>query len=105
MRDTAQIHPFWYAFADYCTAALAWALFFFLRKALLQQPLIVNGMPTVDTNFFLGVFLIPAGWVTLFSLISSYHSIYKKSRLNEFTSTFVCCAIGSVILFFRAAAG
>ncbi|HVG12281.1 MAG TPA: sugar transferase [Flavisolibacter sp.] len=94
------IHPSWYALSDYCTAALAWALFFFLRKVLLHQPVLIGGVLTADANFFLGILFIPAGWVALFSLISSYHSIYRKSRLNEFTNTFICCAIGSVILFF-----
>ncbi len=94
------IHPFWYALSDYCTAAAAWAIFFFLRKVLLHQPIRVGGMLTVDANFFLGIVFIPAGWIMLFSLISSYHSIYRKSRLNELTNTFVCCAIGSVLLFF-----
>ena len=97
---SSPIHPFWYALSDYCTASLAWGLFFFLRKVLLQQPTWVGGRLTVDANFLLGIVLIPACWVMLFSFISSYHSIYRKSRLNEFTNTFICCAIGSVILFF-----
>ena len=64
------------------------------------QPLFIGGWLATDLQFWLGVTLIPLGWVILFFLISSYHSIYKKSRVNEFTNTITCCAIGSVVLFF-----
>ena len=88
------IHPFWYTIADYITASLAWIIFFFLRKTLLNQPL------ETDKNFWLGIFFIPLGWIIIFGLVGSYNSIYKKSRLTEFTSTFICTLIGCTALFF-----
>src|SRR4029079_1092261 len=53
-----------------------------------------------DEHFWLGSFLIPVGWVLMFALIGSYNSIYKKSRLKEFTTTFVGAVIGCIVLFF-----
>jgi polysaccharide biosynthesis protein PslA len=88
------IHPYWYTIADYVTAGIAWMVFFFLRKLLLNQPLLT------DTKFWMGIFLIPVGWVLIYGLVGSYRSIYKKSRLNEFTVTFICTLTGSIILFF-----
>src|SRR5215203_2815531 len=88
------IHPFWYTIADYITAALAWILFFFLRKIILGQPL------ETDKKFWLGIFFIPLGWIIIFGLVGSYNSIYKKSRLTEFTTTFICTLIGCTGLFF-----
>lgn len=88
------IHPFWYALADYSSAALAWGSFYFVRKWLLNEPY------TINYKFWLGVLFIPAGWLVLYSLIGSYHSIYKKSRLAEFTNAFVCALIGCTVLFF-----
>ena len=88
------IHPFWYTIADYITAALAWILFFFVRKILLGQPL------ESDKKFWLGIFFIPLGWILIFGLVGSYNSIYKKSRLTEFTTTFICTFIGCIGLFF-----
>src|SRR5215203_3337169 len=88
------IHPFWYTIADYITAALAWILFFFLRKIILGQPL------ETDKKFWLGIFFIPLGWIIIFGLVGSYNSIYKKSRLTEFTTTFICTLIGCIGLFF-----
>jgi polysaccharide biosynthesis protein PslA len=88
------IHPYWYTIADYVTAGIAWMIFFFLRKLLLSQPLLT------DPKFWMGIFLIPVGWVLIYGLVGSYRSIYKKSRLDEFTITFICTLSGSIILFF-----
>jgi exopolysaccharide biosynthesis polyprenyl glycosylphosphotransferase len=88
------IHPFWYAFVDYIMAALAWALFYFVRKSILSEPF------TTGPKFWLGVVFIPFGWLTLYGLVGSYNSIYKKSRLTEFTKTFICSTIGCIVLFF-----
>jgi polysaccharide biosynthesis protein PslA len=94
MSSPKHLQPFWYALTDYFTAAAAWASFFFVRKGLLHQDFII------DTKFWLGILLIPFGWLALFALVGSYYSIYKKSRLVEFTTTFICCFIGSIVLFF-----
>ena len=88
------IYPFWYALADYSSAALAWGCFYFARKALLNEAY------TVNYKFWLGVVFIPAGWLVLYGLIGSYRSVYKKSRLAEATNAFVCALIGCIVLFF-----
>jgi polysaccharide biosynthesis protein PslA len=88
------IHPSWYALSDLLTSAIAWMLFYFLRKKILGQPL------DIDDKFWMGIVLIPLGWVTLYALIGSYNDVYKKSRLTEFTNTFVCSLIGCMVLFF-----
>ncbi|MDQ3279208.1 MAG: hypothetical protein M3Q06_12845, partial [Bacteroidota bacterium] len=88
------IQPFWYALADYGSAALAWGLFYFARKALLNEGY------SVDYKFWLGTVFIPVGWLLLYGLIGSYRSVYKKSRLSEATNAFVCALIGCTALFF-----
>ena len=101
MKSTKRyINPTWYAVVDYMAAAIAWAVFYFVRKDLLEQELYTGNRLHVDQNFWLGVSLIPVGWLILFALIGSYNSIYKKSRLGEFTQTFIIVLIGSIILFF-----
>jgi exopolysaccharide biosynthesis polyprenyl glycosylphosphotransferase len=94
MASKKYIHPYWYTIADYITAAISWMIFYFLRKLLLVQPL------QTDQKFWLGIFFIPVGWLLIYGLVGSYNSIYKKSRLTEFTTTFVCTIIGCVALFF-----
>jgi exopolysaccharide biosynthesis polyprenyl glycosylphosphotransferase len=88
------IHPFWYAFSDYLTAAVAWTLFFFVRKLLLGQVFMT------DIKLWLGMIFIPFGWLILYALVGSYNSVYKKSRLAEITKAFVCTAVGGIVLFF-----
>lgn len=88
------IHPGWYAVADYVTAAIAWSVFYFLRKEILKEPF------NIDYTFWLGVFFIPAGWLVLYALVGSYNSVYKKSRLTEFSKTFICTFLGCMLLFF-----
>jgi polysaccharide biosynthesis protein PslA len=88
------ISPVWYAVIDFFTAALAWAAFYFLRKKILGEPF------SIDYKLWLGIVFIPAGWLLLYGIVGSYKSIYKKSRLTEFTNAFVCSIIGCMILFF-----
>lgn len=88
------IQPTWYVLSDNVMASIAWMIFFFLRKELLDQPM------QTDQNFWLGIFFIPVGWLILYALVGSYNSVYKKSRLTEFTKTFVCSVIGCIVLFF-----
>ena len=94
------ISPKWYAIVDFFTALIAWAVFYFLRKILLNQVIIWSGIAQVYHTFWLGVLFIPLGWIMLYLLVGSYESLYKKSRLKELTKTFICSVIGCTILFF-----
>ena len=100
MNAGKQISIAWYVVIDYITASLAWACFFFTRKSLLDETISNAGQLQVDYKFWLGITLIPAGWLILYTLVGTYHSLYKKSRLFEFTITFVCSLIGNIFLFF-----
>jgi exopolysaccharide biosynthesis polyprenyl glycosylphosphotransferase len=93
------INPAWYAASDYLTTALAWGVFFILRRRMLSEPTAHQSILS-DERFWLGIFLIPFGWLGLYAITGSYRSIYKKSRLAEFTKTFTGCIIGTVVLFF-----
>ncbi len=54
-----------------------------------------------DPFFWRVVFIIPFFWLILFLLTGSYRtSLYEKSRLNEFTATFITSLIGSLLIFF-----
>lgn len=93
------IHPLWYAVADYFTTATAWAVFYIIRKLLLQEEVSATIIVS-DEKFWGGTFFIPLGWLSLYTAMGSYLSIYKKSRLTEFTKTVVGCFVGTVVLFF-----
>lgn len=100
MKGQRQISIAWYACTDYITACLAWIAFFISRKYLLKQDIITDGKLQIDYTFFLGALLIPVCWLILYLLVGAYRGLYKKSRLFEFTSTFICSLIGTILIFF-----
>jgi exopolysaccharide biosynthesis polyprenyl glycosylphosphotransferase len=100
MKSAQKIPAAAYVLMDLFTNALAWALFFFVRKWILRETEADNGELVVNNRFWLGVIFIPLGWLMLYTLVGSYKHLYKKSRLFELTSTFLCSLIGSLLLFF-----
>lgn len=100
MKNARQISITWYAVTDFITAALAWGVFYFLRKNILGEEITRDGVIQVNYTFWLGITVIPLGWLVLYALVGSYHSLYRKSRLFEFTNSFVCSIIGCIVLFF-----
>ena len=100
MSSGKQISIAWYAVLDFITAALAWGCFFFIRKALLHQVISNSGKLQINSRFWLEIVSIPACWLILYAMVGAYHSLYKKSRLFEFTSTFMCSLLGCIVLFF-----
>jgi polysaccharide biosynthesis protein PslA len=100
MKNKNTLNISWYAISDFFTAMLAWITFYFLRKCMLQEPLVENGYLNISSRFWLGIILIPAGWLVLYTLAGSYQHLYKKSRFLEFTKTFICTFLGVIILFF-----
>lgn len=100
MKTDRPIHIAWYAVSDFLTAALAWAVMYFLRKYYLGLDISSNGQLAVDDKFWLGIILVPSGWLIMYTLVGAYNSLYKKSRLQEFTTTFICSLIGTTFLYF-----
>src|SRR6266404_536912 len=100
MKKNNQIPIALYAITDLVMASLAWAIFYFVRKSLLKQDLSSDGRLQINDQFWLGVTFIPLGWIMLYTIVGTYRSLYKKSRLFEFTTTLICSLIGCIILFF-----
>jgi exopolysaccharide biosynthesis polyprenyl glycosylphosphotransferase len=100
MRHQHKIQITWYVLSDFIAASLSWALFFILRKFLLDEPRHILQQVFTDSNFWMGIVLIPAGWILLHALFGTYVSLYTKSRLNELILSFFTTLIGSMILFF-----
>jgi polysaccharide biosynthesis protein PslA len=95
-----KIHISWYVLSDFFSAVLSWMILYFTRRSLLSEPLFMDGTIFLNNRFWLGLSLIPAGWIVFYALTGTYHSLYKKSRLNEFSRTAVSSLIGCTILFF-----
>lgn len=90
-----------YLLSDYITSAIAWALFFWFRKTQIEFPFNFEWHEVQnDPKFWMGLFLIPFGWLVLYGIQGLYHNVYRKSRLKELAQVFVSCVIGVVVLFF-----
>jgi polysaccharide biosynthesis protein PslA len=100
MPAKKRIHSNWYLFSDYITAILAWVVLYFIRRLLLQEPVIVDHYVYLNERFWRGITLIPLAWLIFYGLVGSYHSLYNKSRFGEFNRTLVCCLIGCTVIFF-----
>ncbi|MES1160411.1 MAG: sugar transferase [Bacteroidota bacterium] len=94
------INILWYILSDYFTALVASVIFHFSRRLLLSEPIFANGQLVLTPRFWLGSITIPLCWLILYAMVGSYTSLYKKSRLNDLTNTFIYSIIGCSIVFF-----
>ena len=100
MKQNKPIHIAWYVFSDFIMASLAWAIMYFLRKYFLGLQVSDDGELNTDKTFWLGVSLVPLGWLILYTLVGSYRSLYRKSKFQEISTVFVCSLIGTSFLYF-----
>jgi len=100
LQPGRKIHITWYVLSDYISAILSWMVLYFTRRYLLDEKIFSDGKLFLNDRFWYGIILIPVGWIIFYGLTGTYHSLYKKSRLNEFSSTILSGLIGCTILFF-----
>ena len=87
------------AVLDYCSAVLAWLVFFPYRLELLGKSHFLQAWQLMQPKDFIVAFvLVPGGWLYLYLLSGTYFDLYRKSRVNEVNRTLVSCIIGSVLI-------
>lgn len=90
-----------YLVCDILSAMLAWAALFLFRKAVLEQVGFEDvNMVFRDNNFWLGLAIVPIGWLLLYAFMGAYRDVLRKARLKELIETLLATFIGVVILFF-----
>ena len=90
-----------YIIADTLSAMLAWGLLFLFRKVALEH----TGFSDVadvfnDSNFWLGLIPVPAGWLSLYTIQGAYRNVLRRARLTELLDTLLASLIGVVAIFF-----
>jgi exopolysaccharide biosynthesis polyprenyl glycosylphosphotransferase len=100
MQQNKRIYIGWYIFSDYIAAVITWVILYFTRRLLLGEPVYINHEIYLNSRFWLGISILPVCWLIFYAMVGSYNSLYKKSRLNEFTITFICTLIGCTVIFF-----
>ncbi len=86
---------FGFVVMDWFMTSISWAVFYFLRKILIEKELFA-----VDANFYLGVILIPFFWLFLFLLQGTYFDVKRQYRLKILSQSIVSVLIGTVLIFF-----
>lgn len=90
-----------YAFFDFLAAALSWAGFFIYRKKVIEPQIFGIEIPVeFNSDFILGLIIIPLFWLTFYYITGFYKNIYRRSRLIELGQTFLTSIIGVVFIFF-----
>lgn len=100
MHQSKKIHSNWYVCSDYIAAVLAWIILYFTRRYLLEEAITVQQRLYLNDRFWWGISLLPLCWLIFHTLLGSYKSLYQKSRLNEFSLTFISSLIGCILVFF-----
>ncbi len=98
MRDRRRKDIIIYGIFDFIMALLAWACFFAYRKSGENESFSWNMLD--DRNFYIGIILIPLGWVLLYSIFDEYKDLYRKSRIKTIARTFWLILVGVLFLFF-----
>lgn len=95
------LQTFKYVLADYVSAALAWSLFYLYRKFYIE-PDKFGILPEniFDTQYVLGIIILPLGWLLAYYLTGFYKNVYRKSRINELMQTLATSIIGVTFIFF-----
>lgn len=88
-----------YKTADFIAAALAWMLFFILRKQS-ENPAASFTRFFEDQKLYSGLLLIPVFWLLLYHIFDKYKDLYRYSRLEVIKRTLIISFFGSLILFF-----
>lgn len=88
-----------YLLCDFLAALLSWATLFFFRKANLEH-LPLDGTVLADRNLWLGLAVVPLGWIVLYTLQGTYRNVLRKARVKELLDTLLATLIGVVAIFF-----
>jgi exopolysaccharide biosynthesis polyprenyl glycosylphosphotransferase len=91
---------FFYIVLDIVAALLAWTTLYYFRKFYIEHFKADIETPFRDTNFYVGLIVIPQIWLLLHYFTGTYVDVFRKSRLQEFLKTLVVTIVGCVVIFF-----
>lgn len=86
--------------SDFVTAVVVWALFFCIRKVVIEHQSISLNDILKDKNIIIGSLSVGLFWLIFSALFGEYDDLYKKSRLKTLKHTFLITLGGTLILFF-----
>lgn len=85
-----------FAFTDFCSAFIAWIVFYYIRKQLLDET-----PEDISTLLLIRASVVGFFWVFLYFLSGFYSGeTFRQSRLKEAVKLFQINFIGVIVLFF-----
>jgi exopolysaccharide biosynthesis polyprenyl glycosylphosphotransferase len=86
---------------DFLAASVAWILFYMFRKVQIEPQVFGVDVPiTLGTRFWLGAMGLPFAWIVFYYFTGFYNNVFRRSRLDDFTRTFVSSLLGVLLIFF-----
>ncbi|MEZ4806955.1 MAG: sugar transferase [Flavobacteriales bacterium] len=90
-----------YVISDLVGSGLAWTLFYIYRKAYLEPIKFHTEVAlTFDTNYYMGLVLVPLFWFGLYTVTGGYRDIFRRYRTKELGQTVLISLIGVMVIFF-----
>ncbi len=91
-----------YILSDYIAASIAWFVLFSFRKFYIEPQKFGYEVPfdLNDTNFFLGLVIVPLYWIGIYTFTGIYRDPLRRSRLRELVYTLNTSFLGVLVLFF-----
>jgi exopolysaccharide biosynthesis polyprenyl glycosylphosphotransferase len=90
-----------YLISDFIAAGASWTLFFIFRKVYIESKKFGFQVPVeFDHSYYLGLAILPVGWLLFYFITGYYKEVFRKSRLSELGQTIGTTFIGVLIIFF-----
>ena len=92
---------FLYILSDFLAASAAWILFYIFRKVEREPQVFGIDIPiTLGSRFWAGAIGLPFAWIVFYYFTGFYNNLYRRSRLDDFTRTFISSLLGVTTIFF-----
>ncbi len=90
-----------YVLSDWLAAAVAWTALYVYRKMYLEPVKFGDDVRLeFDTNFSLGLAIVPMFWLLLYGVSGHYADIFRRHRLKELAQVSMASIVGVLIIFF-----
>lgn len=89
-----KIYSYWFAFYDFLAAFVAWIVFYFERKNILNEEI-----TKLNSELLLNATIVSLYWLLLYFLSGFYVDVFRKSRIKEFFIMFFVAVPGVLFVF------
>lgn len=90
-----------YIFFDFVAASAAWMLFYVFRKVQIEPQVFGTEVPiALGSRFWAGAIGLPFAWIMFYYFTGFYNNVFRRSRLDDFTRTFMTSLLGVILIFF-----